>query len=132
MIFSSSILTAVGSRANQRRGAAAERVVGDYYFAQGFSLLATNQRFGPLELDLIVRKDTLVIIVEVRTRRPGALVGPFASVTAPKRRRLKRARDLLWRSLASDKTITRFRVDVAAVDLWSCPVVVDIASAIAL
>jgi Holliday junction resolvase-like predicted endonuclease len=54
----------------------------------------------------------------VRARRPGAIVGPFGSVTPAKRGRLVRAVDRLWRRrLAAMKDVERVRVDVAAVTL---------------
>jgi Holliday junction resolvase-like predicted endonuclease len=52
----------------------------------------------------------------VRARRPGALVGAFASVTATKRARLRRAVRRLWRErLATVRGIERARIDVAGV-----------------
>ncbi|HEU4404013.1 MAG TPA: YraN family protein [Polyangiaceae bacterium] len=105
-----------------RTGRAAERVAADYYAARGFRLLATNARFGPLEADLVVKKGDLVALVEVRARRPGALVGAFASLGAVKRRRLRRAAAALWARLRGPLPRARVRIDVAAVDLWSRPV----------
>jgi len=69
-----------------------------------------------LELDVVARKGCLVVIVEVRTRGPGAWVGAFESVTWAKQRRILRAAERLWRTrLARSVTIRRVRVDVAAV-----------------
>ncbi|HEU4532593.1 MAG TPA: YraN family protein [Polyangiaceae bacterium] len=110
------------ARSPARLGRAAERVALDHYAARGFDVLATNARFGPLEADLVVRTGSLVALVEVRARRPGALVGAFASVGAVKRRRLRRAARALWSRLRASMPRARVRIDVAAVDLWSCPV----------
>jgi putative endonuclease len=97
-------------------GRRAEVVVADYLFAQGFAVLGRNVRIGPLELDVVARRGPLVVVVEVRTRRPGALVGPFQSVGPAKRARLLRAaRDLWTRDLARMTSIDRVRIDVAAV-----------------
>ncbi len=82
----------------------------------GYRLLARNLRLGPLELDIVAQKDDVVAVVEVRTRGPGALQGPFESVTATKRARLRRAVRRLWREqLAALKDVKRVRIDVAAV-----------------
>ena len=113
-----------------RKGRAAERVVADLYAARGFLVLGHNLRLGALEVDLLVRKGALVVAVEVRARRPGALVSAFASVGAKKRQRLGRAVRRLWWALRGDAGIERLRLDVVAVDLWSTPVGVEVAEAI--
>jgi putative endonuclease len=97
-------------------GRRAELAVADFLFANGFTLLARNLKLGPLELDVVARKGALVVIVEVRTRGPGAWVRAFESVTWAKQRRILRAVERLWRTrLARYATIQRVRVDVAAV-----------------
>jgi Holliday junction resolvase-like predicted endonuclease len=69
-----------------------------------------------LELDVVARHGPLLVVVEVRTRRLGAMVGPFASVTWMKRMRLLRATERLWRSgVVRLRGIERVRIDVAAV-----------------
>jgi putative endonuclease len=112
------------------RGQAAEQVAADSYRARGFELLRRNLRVGAYEIDLLARQGALVVVVEVRTRKPGALVPAFASVGAPKMRRLRAAVQLLWARLRHDPTIERIRVDVAAVHLDRTPVEIEIAEAI--
>jgi putative endonuclease len=97
-------------------GRRAEVAVSDYLFAQGFAVLGRNVRLGPLELDVVARKGPLVVVVEVRTRRPGAIVSAFASVTPTKRARVMRAAQRLWRArIAFMGGVERMRLDVAAV-----------------
>ncbi len=97
-------------------GRNAETAVADFLFVEGFSILERNVRLGPLELDVVARKGPLLAVVEVRARRPGALVGAFASVTSTKRARLRRAVRRLWRErLSAVPGIERVRIDVAAV-----------------
>jgi putative endonuclease len=97
-------------------GRNAEVAVADCLFVEGFSILARNVRLGSLELDIVARKGPLVAVVEVRARRPGALVGPFASVTFTKRVRVRRAVRRLWRErLSAMEGVERLRIDVAAV-----------------
>jgi putative endonuclease len=94
----------------------AELAVADYLVASGWRVLARNLRLGHLELDVVAQKDDVVAIVEVRTRGPGSLAGPFESVTGTKRARLRRAVRRLWRErLAAMKDVQRVRIDVAAV-----------------
>ena len=82
----------------------------------GYRVLARNLRLGALELDIVAQRGDVVAIVEVRTRGPGALQGPFESVTATKRARLRRAVRRLWKErLAAMRDVKRVRIDVAAV-----------------
>jgi len=98
-------------------------------FASGFSILARNLRLGPLELDVVARSGALVVVVEVRTRRKGALVTAFESVTPSKRARLIRAVDRLWRTrLVAMRDIERVRIDVAAVTFVCGRTLVEYAS----
>jgi putative endonuclease len=97
-------------------GRRAELAVVDYLFVRGFTLLGRNVRFGPLELDIVARKGSLIAVVEVRTRGQTSRQGPFESVGVTKRARLRKAVDRLWRErLASMKEVERVRIDVAAV-----------------
>lgn len=97
-------------------GRNAEAAVADFLFADGFALLGRNVRLGPLELDIVARKGPLVAVVEVRARRAGSWLGAFASVTAIKRTRVRRATARLWRErLAAIPGVDRVRIDVAAV-----------------
>jgi putative endonuclease len=105
------------------------RAVADCLFVKGFTILGRNVRLGSLELDVVARKGPLVVVVEVRARRRGALVGPFASVTIAKRGRLLRAARRLWRErLSTLPGIDRVRIDVAAVTFTGNATLVDYAT----
>jgi len=109
-------------------GRRAELAVADMVFALGFDIIDRNVRLGPLEIDIVARKGALVIAVEVRTRGTGSLVGAFESVTRRKRRRLIRATRRLWNErLATEDTVERMRIDVAAVQFIRRETVVDYA-----
>lgn len=97
-------------------GRGAEALASDQVAADGFRILWRNLRIGPLEIDLVAKKDDLVIIVEVRSRGPGALEGPLASITWKKRRLLLRAARGLWRGrLKKMPDVQRVRIDVIAI-----------------
>jgi putative endonuclease len=97
-------------------GHRAELAVADYLVARGFAVMGRNVRLGALELDVVARQGPLVVVVEVRTRGRGSLVGPFESITRAKRARIRRAVARLWREkLAMIREIERVRIDVAAV-----------------
>ncbi len=97
-------------------GRRAELAVADCLFADGFTVVGRNLRFGPLELDVVARQGPLLVVAEVRTRGPGALVGPFESVTRAKRARILTAVERLWHLRRDEMAdIHRVRIDVAAV-----------------
>jgi putative endonuclease len=97
-------------------GHRAELAVADYLVVRGFSILGRNVRLGALELDIVARQGSLVAVVEVRTRGRTSHQGPFESVGASKRARLRRAVQRLWReTLEAMKDVERVRIDVAAV-----------------
>lgn len=83
---------------------------------RGLVLLARNVRVGRFEIDLIARDGPVIAIVEVRTRGRTSWQGPFASVDAKKRARLRAAGERLWRArYMHDPSIERMRFDIAAV-----------------
>jgi putative endonuclease len=97
-------------------GRRAELAVADFLFAHGFDVLARNLRLGRLELDVIARKQALLVVTEVRTRGPGAYQRAFESVSWTKRARLLKAVDRLWaRRGTLARGIERVRIDVASV-----------------
>ena len=101
--------TTIGREAEERAAA--------HVMLAGFSVLWRNLRIGPLEIDLVAKKDDLVIIVEVRSRGSGAFEGPLASMTYEKRQRLLRAASGLWRGrLKKMADVQRVRIDVIAID----------------
>lgn len=98
------------------RGREGEAIAADVLVAHGFRILWRNLRIGSLELDLVAKKDDLVVVVEVRVRGPGAFEGPLASMTWQKRRTLLRAVRALWRGrLSRWPDVARVRIDLAAV-----------------
>jgi putative endonuclease len=83
---------------------------------RGYDIVARNLRIGPLELDIVARKGPLVVVVEVRTRGPSAWTTGFGSLTAQKRRRVRRAGERLWqRRYRNDDSVDRLRFDAASV-----------------
>ena len=53
-----------------------------------FKIVERNYRFGHAELDIIVQKDDILVIVEVKTRNSGALGDPSNAVTRSKQRQI--------------------------------------------
>lgn len=91
-------------------------VVAQYLKDRGFDLVALNLRVGRDELDVVARRHDLVVIVEVRFRSASSWTTGFGSILADKRKRLQRAARRLWRTrYARDATVSRIRLDAAAV-----------------
>jgi len=98
------------------RGRRAEQVVAEYLEAAGFVVVARNLRLGRLEIDIVARQSTLIVVVEVRTRGEGAWVTALASLDRVKRERIRRAGQRLWRlRYQRDPSAERMRFDAASV-----------------
>ena len=74
-----------------QRGREAEAVAADHLRADGFAFCWRNVRIGALEIDLVAKKDDLVVIVEVRSRGPGSFEKPLASISRDEAAHLLRA-----------------------------------------
>lgn len=67
-----------------------EEVARDYLVKHGHAILATNERVGGVEIDIIAQLGTSIAFVEVKTRR-SPLSDPLDAITEVKKRRLARA-----------------------------------------
>lgn len=109
-------------RENERHrvGREAEALVAEYLVGRGLRIEDTNLRLGALEIDIVARQGAVVVVVEVRTRGPGAWTSGFGSISATKRRRVRWAGERLWRMrYRNDPTAERMRFDAAAVSFRS-------------
>ena len=71
-------------------GIKGEEFARSFFEEQGFSILSKNFRFGRVgEIDLIVRKDNVVLFVEVKSRRFDAYGGALYAISPSKKRKLK-------------------------------------------
>ncbi|MGB6008744.1 YraN family protein [Castellaniella sp.] len=75
----------------QRQGRAAEALAARYLEARGVPTLARNLRCKAGEIDLIARRGSVLIFIEVRQRRNQRYGGAAASVNRVKQARLVRA-----------------------------------------
>lgn len=94
-------------------GRAAEALVAEHLMAAGFAVLGRNVRLGRLELDLIVRRNDLLVFCEVRARRHDRFVAPAATMDARKVARVRQAAAQWLRTHRPGALDVRF--DVAAV-----------------
>lgn len=96
----------------QAVGRAGEAYTAGWLQKQGYHIIARNWRCRYGEVDIIAQKDETVAFVEVKTRRPGAMVSPLEAVDRTKQRRLIMTAHC-W--LRASKCRLQPRMDVAAV-----------------
>jgi putative endonuclease len=100
-------------RAAVARGRWGEDQVARWYRARGYAVVDRNWRTTGGEIDLVVRRDQLVVFVEVKARRTDRYGTPAEAVGATKQQRLRR---LAARWLADHRLgPVDVRIDVAAV-----------------
>ncbi|WP_283124685.1 YraN family protein [Angelakisella massiliensis] len=97
-------------------GALGEQAAADYLLEKGYELLARNWHCRWGELDLVARKEEILAFVEVKTRKPGAMVSPLEAVNRTKRRKLIRSAQAYLMELGETELQPRF--DVAAVTVF--------------
>ncbi|MBI4234640.1 MAG: YraN family protein [Chloroflexi bacterium] len=87
-------------------GARGEEAACGFLTRRGYTILARNFRCREGEIDIVARKEEVLVFVEVRTRRSRTFGGPEESVTRAKEGRLVAAanrylqehdEDLPWR-----------------------------------
>lgn len=105
-------MTSLGSRG--------EKLVAAYYKKLGYEILDQNYIFphGKQigELDVIAKKDSELVFVEVKTRSNNKFGGPFESVDRYKQRKLVKMAKL-YMLLNPKLQPLDYRIDVAAVDI---------------
>ena len=98
---------------NQALGAHGEALVARWYEQRGYVVLDRNWRTAEGELDLVLQRDRLIVVCEVKTRSSERYGSPLEAVTPLKQRRIRR---LTARWLAvGDHPPAELRFDVAGV-----------------
>ena len=100
----------------QARGRDYEALAGAYLRRQHYRILETNVRYPVGELDLVALDGAVLVLIEVRAKRPGRFGSAADSVTAEKRRRLVRAARWYLQQRRPPWT-GPVRFDVVAIDL---------------
>ncbi|HVZ32324.1 MAG TPA: YraN family protein [Polyangiaceae bacterium] len=103
------------SRARTALGGVGEGLVAAHLERQGFRVVARNVRFGRLEIDLIARREALLVFCEVRTRSSRNFVDPIETIDRAKCDRVRRAA-LGWMQSQS-LSACELRFDAASVVL---------------
>lgn len=93
-----------------RRG---EQLAADRLARAGFEIIARNARVGRLELDIVARRGTLVVVCEVRARRSDRVMTPAQSIDHRKIAHI-RLGAVRWLK-ETDVRYGQLRFDVAAI-----------------
>ncbi len=91
-------------------GAEGEALAAQLLEANGYTILARNDRVERVEIDLVARRGNMLVFVEVKARRSRAHGAPEEAVDERKRRRLVRGAAAWLR--AHGPTALRVRFDV--------------------
>jgi putative endonuclease len=99
-------------------GRLGEGLVARLLEADGWQILDRNFRCRRKEIDIIARRDDVIVFVEVKTRSGVDYGHPFEAVTPAKRREIERvARAWIARHGRRRVAVTCYRFDVVGV-LW--------------
>jgi putative endonuclease len=94
-------------------GAAGEEAALAEYARMGFHVVARNWRRPVGEIDLVLEREGLLVVCEVKTRRGWGMGGPFEAVTLRKQRKLRLLAEAFLARSPRDPGAVRF--DVASV-----------------
>lgn len=93
-------------------GSEGEKLARAYLEENGYQVIETNWRSGRKEIDIIARKDRLIVVVEVKTRTSDTFKLPEESVTQTKQRMLIEAADTYLQQLDFDAEV---RYDIVTI-----------------
>ena len=108
-------MAATGDKTGGRHalGREAEAFVARELERRGFTIVGRNVRVGRLEIDLIARRGSLIVVCEVRARRSDRFMAPSESLDQRKLERVRRAASM-WLASSALRGVD-VRLDVAAV-----------------
>lgn len=105
-------------RRAERRGHVAEYLAALYLLLKGYKILAFRHRTRLGEIDIVARRKTLILFVEVKARaREGDAIDAVGYDT---QRRIRAASDI-WLSRRRDAHLLSARYDIIAVLPWRLP-----------
>ncbi len=91
-----------------------EEIAKEYLENKGYQIIEQNYRTKYSEIDLIVKKDDILIFVEVRTKKSGAFVAPEESINQ------KKLKKLYWNAeayVSAKKYKGQYRIDAICIIL---------------
>ena len=104
--------TAHSISAHYTLGIEGEGIACQYLSNTGYRILHTRYRIEGIEIDIIARKEDILVFVEVKTRRSDALESPQDAVDIKKQHRMIRAANAYMQDYEEDLSI---RFDIIAI-----------------
>lgn len=98
-----------------KHGELGEEYAAGFLTSKGYEILERNWRIGQYEIDLIVRKDGILIFVEVKTRSYDRSGGPEGAMTLQQWDRIAHAGGMYMREIDYDWEV---RFDIVSVRLF--------------
>jgi putative endonuclease len=98
----------------QRIGIWGERIAAEYLSAQGYLILARNVRTPHGEIDILARREQLLVFIEVKTRTTKGFGYPEEAVTARKQAHMLAAAEDYLQS--HPEAVEAWQFDVIAVE----------------
>ncbi len=95
---------------NQALGAFGENLAARWYEDNGYRIVSQNWRGAAGEIDLVLRRDRLIVICEVKTRSSAAFGSPAEAVGPAKQKRLRRLATEWLKAEAPGRVDIRFDV----------------------
>ena len=95
-------------------GIRGEEIATNYLRQNGYLIYYRNWRCGRYEIDIVATKQGITHIIEVRTRRAGALLSPEKSITTAKAESLRKAASAFLRQT---HTMGEVEFDLIAIDI---------------
>jgi putative endonuclease len=101
------------SGTSKKAGDAGEEIAVSYLIKNGYTIIERNFRFGHGEIDIIAKKNGVLIFIEVKTRRSLEFGEPEYAVTMPKQNQIRKiASAYLYEKEIKDQDC---RLDVIAI-----------------
>lgn len=69
-------------------GKSGEEIATSHLIARGYRILARNYRFRRYEIDIVARKENVLVFIEVKTRSSRSFGSPLFSITHTKTKRI--------------------------------------------
>lgn len=99
----------------QALGGHGEALAAGWYEQRGYEIVERNWRVAEGEIDLVIRRDHVLVFCEVKTRTSDRFGTGAEAVTPAKQRRLRRLAAAYLRGSGSSSRAQTVRFDVASV-----------------
>ena len=111
--------------ARKQLGSTGERIAARWYESEGYDVVAMNWRVAEGEIDVIARREEVLVFCEVKTRNGNRFGTGLDAVTVEKQRQV-RMLAYHWLRLHPMFGVATVRFDVVAIDVSTRPIAVQV------